>query len=114
MKYMLLIYVPEDGRPSTPEERAASMPAWNAYTDEIRRRGALVDSAPLADATSAITVRAPGGKRAVTDGPFAETKEWLGGYYVVDCPSRDEAIDLAALCPAASYGSIEVRPVIDM
>jgi hypothetical protein len=112
MKYMLLIYVPD--RPSTPEERAAAMPAWEAYTKELHKRGAYIDGNPLADTSSATTVRAPNGKRAVTDGPFAETKEWLGGYYLLECKSLDDAIEAAAMCPAAKYGAIEVRPIAQM
>ena len=113
MKYMFLIYTPPGGRPS-PEEQAKIMPLWEAYTNELRDRKALIDGAPLAEPTSATTVRAHNGKRTVTDGPFAETKEWLGGYYLVDFPTLDQAIEYAAKCPAAQYGSIEVRPLIEM
>ncbi len=112
MQYMLLIYVPN--RPVTPEEMQAAMPAWNAYTEELKAKKAYVAGAPLAEPTSATTVRAQNGKRTVTDGPFAETKEWLGGYYLLDCKSLDDAIELAAKCPAAQYGSIELRPVLGM
>lgn len=90
------------------------MPAWEAYGAELRRRKAYIDAAPLAETTSATTVRAHDGKRTVTDGPFAETKEWLGGYYIIDCASLDAAIEAAAMCPAAKYGSIEVRPLVEM
>jgi hypothetical protein len=114
MKYMLLIYGPHQERPPTPEEWAAVMPAWEAYGNELRRRKAFVDAAPLADTSSATTVRNHDGKRTVTDGPFAETKEWLGGYYIVDCASLDEAIEAAAMCPGAAYGSVEVRPIVDI
>ena len=114
MKYMLLIYTPPDGRAVSPQERSAAMPAWEAYSDEVRRRNAYVDAAPLADTSIATTVRVRDSKRRVTDGPFAETKEWLGGYYLVDCPSLDEAIELAGMCPASQYGSIEVRPLVEM
>jgi hypothetical protein len=114
MKYMILIYATPPEKPPTPEEWAAYMPAWEAYGAEIRKRGEYVDGAPLAPVDSATTVRVRDGKRAVTDGPFAETKEVLGGYYLVDCPTLDEAIELAALCPGAQYGSIEVRPLVDM
>lgn len=112
MQYMLLIYVPN--RPTTPEEREAAMPAWMAYSKELQDRKAYIAGAPLAEPTSATTVRAQNGKRTVTDGPFAETKEWLGGYYLLDCKSLDDAIELAGKCPAAQYGSIELRPVLDM
>ena len=112
MKYMLLIY--NTPREMTPAEWAAAMPAWEAYSDEIRKRGQYIDAAPLASTDSATTVRVRDGKRAVTDGPFAETKEVLGGYYLVNCPTLDEAIELAALCPGAQWGSIEVRPLVEM
>ena len=112
MKYMMLIYVP--GRPTSPEELEKAMPAWEAYSKELASRKALIDGAPLADPTSATTIRAHNGKRTVTDGPFAETKEWLGGYYLLECPTLDDAIELAGKCPAAQYGSIEVRPLVEM
>ncbi|MBV8600067.1 MAG: YciI family protein [Candidatus Eremiobacteraeota bacterium] len=111
MKYMLLIYTAD--RPA-PEARAAAMPAWIAYTEELQRRKAYVAAAPLAEPSSATTVRAHSGKRTVTDGPFAEKKEWLGGYYLIEAESLDQAIEAAAMCPAAKYGSIEVRPIDEM
>ena len=89
------------------------MPAWDAYTEEIERRKELRRcGGARRNLASATTVKIRDGKRAVTDGPFAETKEWLGGYFLVDCPTLDEAIELAAMCPAATYGSIEVRPLV--
>ncbi len=114
MKYMLLIYGPPVEREPTPEEWAAAMPAWEAYGAELRRRGAYVDAAPLAPITSASTVRVRDGNRVVTDGPFAETKEWLGGYYIVEAPSLDGALEAAAMCPGAKTGSVEIRPIVDM
>ena len=111
---MILIYQPKQERQPTPEEWAAAMPAWEAYGAEIQKRGEFVDAAPLADVSSATTVRVRDGKRTVTDGPFAETKEVLGGYYLVNAPTLDEAIELAALCPGAQYGSAEVRPLVEM
>ena len=115
MKYMLLIYGPHRDREPTPEEWAASMPAWEAFTEGLRRDGSYVDAAPLAGINTATTVRVRDGKRATTDGPFAETKEVLGGYYVIDVPSIDAALDAAAACPAASNGgSVEVRPIVDV
>jgi hypothetical protein len=114
MKYMLLIYGPHQEREPTPEEWAATMPAWEAFGNELRNRGAYIDAAPLAGPASATTVRAHDGNRVVTDGPFAETKEWLGGYYVIEAPSLDGAIEAAAMCPAASYGSVEIRPIVDL
>jgi hypothetical protein len=88
--------------------------AYVAYTERVRAAGALVDASPLVEPSSATTVRVRDGKRMITDGPFAETKEWLAGYYVIECDSLDRALDLAADCPGASYGSIEIRPVMDI
>ena len=84
-----------------------------AYNEYVKASGYYVDGAPLAELSTATTVRLRDGKRVITDGPFAETKEFLGGFYMVDCPSIDQAIELAAACPAAAFGSIEVRPVLD-
>ena len=114
MKYMLLIYGPHRDHEPTPEEWAASMPAWEAFGTELRNRGAYIDAAPLAGTGSATTVRIQNGQRVVTDGPFAETKEWLGGYYIIEAPSLDGAIEAAAMCPGANGGSVEVRPVVDL
>ena len=114
MKYMLLIYSEPRERELTPEEWAASMPAWTAYGEELHKRGAYVDGAPLANTNSATTVRVRDGKQLVTDGPFAETKEVLGGYYVIEAPSLDGALEAAAMCPGAKYGSVEVRPIVDV
>jgi hypothetical protein len=111
---MLLIYSPPAEREPTPEEWAASMPAWEAFGDEIRKHNAWVDAAPLAGVDSATTVRVRDGNRVVTDGPFAETKEWLGGYYIVDVPSLDHAIEAAGMCPGAKDGSVEIRPLVDL
>ena len=114
MKYMLLIYGPPVERDPTPEEWAASMPAWEAFGAELHKRGAYVDAAPLANPASATTVRVRDGQRVVTDGPFAETKEWLGGYYIIEAPSLDEALEAAAMCPGAKDGSVEVRPIVNV
>jgi hypothetical protein len=114
MKYMLLIYGPPQDREPTPEEWAASMPAWEAFGQGLRDHNAYVDAAPLAPTASATTVRVRNGQRAVTDGPFAETKEWLGGYYIIDVPTLDNAIEAAAMCPGAKDGSVEIRPLVDL
>ena len=114
MKYMLLIYSPPREREPTPEEWAASMPAWEAFGNQIREQGGWVDAAPLAGVDSATTVRVRDGNRVVTDGPFAETKEWLGGYYIIDVPTLDHALEVASMCPGAKDGSVEIRPVVDL
>ena len=105
MQYMLLITVPADGtQTATPE-------AWTAYTNQLMESGAMVSGAGLQGAETATTVRVRDGETLVTDGPFAETKEQLGGYYVLDCENLDETLAYAAKIPAAENGSIEVRPV---
>jgi len=83
------------------------------YVDGLRSRGQLIDAKPLQKATTASTVRVRGGRPSITDGPFAETKEQLGGYFVVDCESLDEAIEAAGKLPTARHGSIEVRPLVE-
>ncbi|HJQ47551.1 MAG TPA: YciI family protein [Amycolatopsis sp.] len=110
MLYMLLIYNcerPEPGDPEFPGELARV----NAFADECRRRGAWVSGHPLQGESTATTVSVRAGRTLITDGPFAETHEHLGGYYVFDCRNLDEALELAALCPMAESGSIEVRPI---
>jgi hypothetical protein len=110
MRYMLLIYDcdrPEPGDPGF-EEALASV---NAFADECRRRGALVAGDPLQPESTATTVAVRNGRTLITDGPFAETREHLGGYYILDCRNLDEALELAARCPMAAEGSIEVRPL---
>lgn len=110
MEYLLLIYNcdrPEPTDPRFPEALARV----NAFADECRRRGALVAGDPVRGEHSATTVSVRDGRTLITDGPFVETHEHLGGYYVLDCQDLDEALELAALCPMAERGSIEVRPL---
>jgi hypothetical protein len=111
-QYMLLIYGPSDRAPS-PEEMAAEMPRWNAYTEALQQAGIMRAGDALHPADSATTVRVREGDTQVTDGPFAETKETLGGYYVIDVPDLDTALKYAARMPNIAYGSVEVRPVVD-
>ena len=114
MQYMCLIYAPSGGPEMAPEDQQAEFAAYGAFTEEARKSGAMVDGAPLQPPDTATTVRLRGGERLVTDGPFAETKEWLAGFYTFDCKSLDEALDWAAKIPGAKYGSIEVRPVMEI
>ncbi|UOX92735.1 YciI family protein [Amycolatopsis sp. FBCC-B4732] len=110
MQYMLLIYDcdrPEPGDPRFPEALARV----NAFADECPRRGAFVSGHPLLGEHTATTVAVREGKTLITDGPYPETHEHLGGAYVLDCRDLDEALELAALCPMAAVGSIEVRPI---
>jgi hypothetical protein len=111
-QYMLLIYGPSDRTPS-PEEMAAEMPRWNEYTESLQNAGILRAGDALHGADSATTVRVRDGETLFTDGPFAETKETLGGYYLIECPDLDTALKYAARMPNINYGSVEVRPVVD-
>jgi len=113
MKYMMLIYAKGSERPDfTPEERQAAMQAWMDFETEVSAAGVLVSSEALYPVTDATTVRVRDGRRLIADGPFAETHEQLGGYYVLDCKDLDEAIGWAAKMPGAKYGTVEVRPVM--
>ena len=112
-QYMFLIFAdfeqgPERGTP----EGDAQTQKWFTYTEDLRERGALVSGEALQPPTTATTLAVRNGDRVVSDGPFADTKEWLGGYYVVEAPDLDAALDLAAGMPHIGYGSVEVRPVM--
>jgi hypothetical protein len=113
MQYLLLLYGTEPTTQPTPEEIAAEIDAYNAYTKDLRDSGAMVGGEALHPTNTATVVRLQNGKAVTTDGPFAETKEQLGGYYVIDVKNLDEAIAWAAKCPAAQTGPIEVRPIVD-
>ena len=113
MKYMLLIYT-DPNLDISDAEWAQMAPAYMAYSQMLAESGKLVAGDPLEDIASATTIKVRDGKRIVTDGPFAETKEFLGGYYIIDCATLDEALDLTATCPGAIYGSIEIRPLMDL
>ena len=113
MQYMLLIYNCERPEPGDPDF-AESLARVNAFADECRRRGVFVTGHPLQPEHTATTVSVRDGKTLITDGPFAETHEHLGGTYLIDCRDLDEALELAALCPMAEVGAIEVRPIVDV
>jgi hypothetical protein len=113
MKYAFTIYGDESQRESaSDEDRQAMTQAYGALTQEMEQKGVLVAGEGLYPTQTATTVRVREGERSVTDGPFAETKEQLGGFYVLDCKDLDEAIEWAAKIPGAQFGSIEVRPVM--
>jgi hypothetical protein len=118
MIYLLLIFGDEAamesyGANATPEERDAQVKVWYDYGDWLTEKGWYVAGDALQVTSTATTVRAPDGKPVVTDGPFAETKEQLGGYYLLEVANLDEAIEAAARCPGVSFGTIELRPVQD-
>jgi hypothetical protein len=108
MKYMLTIWADESAE-VTPEERAAALTATTSWVDEMTRRGVLLHGGPLRSVSEAKTVRVCDGEVLVADGPFAETKEQVGGYAVVECADLDAAIAVAAAHPVARTATIEVR-----
>ena len=109
--YMLLLYA-EDADEETRAARWAELPEWDRLTAELRERAVWIANGALHPVESATTVRVRDGETAVTDGPFAVTKEILAGYYLIDCEDLDEALQIAARIPMARYGSVEVRPVV--
>ena len=112
MQFLLMIYGNETGMLSASKETSErTMAAYKAYTESMKKAGVYLGGNRLKPTTSATTVRASNGKTSVSDGPFAETKEQLGGYYLIDAPDADAALSWAARCPGAAHGSIEVRPV---
>ncbi|HXV92951.1 MAG TPA: YciI family protein [Pseudonocardia sp.] len=115
MKYMLLIYGAQPTEPPSPEEIQAEMDAYWAYEKAVADAGVMLASDALQGVETATTVQvAENGERTVTDGPFAETREMLGGYYLLDVPDLDAALEWAARCPGARHGGkIEVRPIME-
>lgn len=112
MKYALLIYIDPE-REATEDERAAELDAYATFTKAITDRGINLGGEALHGADSATTVRVRGGDVVTTDGPFAETKEVLAGFYLIESPDLDEAIKVAADLPGSWTGSVEIRPVWD-
>ncbi|OYP32386.1 YciI family protein [Rhodopirellula sp. MGV] len=110
MKYMLLIYGAEQDW--TDDERHECMIESKRISDELKDQGKLIDSAPLHGVASATCIRVREGRRMTTDGPFAETAEQLGGFYLIDVEDLDEAIKIAERLPPASKGTVEIRPLL--
>ena len=114
MRYLLTIYDDETTwNDVTPEQSAQVMEAYGAFGEAAKEAGVLLGGEGLQPTSTATTVRVRDGEALTTDGPFAETREQLGGYYLLDCKDLDEAIGWAAKIPGAEYGSIEVRPIMD-
>ena len=112
MRYMLLIYGDESGWGNLSEaDQESEMAKWYSYTEEMRSAGVSDRGDALQPTATATSVRTRNGEPIVTDGPFAETKEQLGGYYLLDVADLDEAIKWASKCPAAPNGTIELRPI---
>ncbi len=113
MQYMALIYDTDDNRNDMPaEERKQLLADYATFTEEIKAAGVFLAGDALNPVDTATTIRIRDGKTLTTDGPFAETKEQLGGYYLLECKDLDEALHWAGKIPTARYGSIEVRPVM--
>ena len=114
-QYMLLLFSdPSQGPAEGSPEAMAEWQAWGTYTQGLKDAGAFVSGEPLEPPTTATTVAMRNGDRVVTDGPFAETKEQLGGYYLIECADLDAAIEIAARVPGALHGSIEIRPIMSL
>ena len=115
MKYLLLIYQDEAASARMNEEQQNALTKdYTAFMNELQQSGAMRGGEALQSTTAATTVRVRNGKPLTTDGPFAETKEQLGGYFVVECQDLDQAIKIASMIPDAKGGSVEVRPVADV
>jgi len=114
-QYLLLIYGDETAwTQATEGEHAATLEAYADYSKWLADKGWMRAGDALHDTSQATSVQVRGGERLVTDGPFAETKEQLGGYYLVEVENLDDAIEAAARCPGAAYGTMEVRPILPM
>lgn len=113
MKYLCLIYEDETVLPSrTEEEQNAIMGEYFAFTNELQEAGKHLGGEALMPTETATSIQIRDGNRVTTDGPFAETKEQLGGFYMLECENLDEAIELASKIPSAKWGTIEVRPIM--
>jgi hypothetical protein len=112
MQYLLMLYSEEaQWSKMTPAQQQEGAAAYGAYTEALKKAGALVGSNRLQPSSSATTVRVEKGKSQVLDGPFVDSKEQVGGYYLIDVPDLDAALSWAARCPGAGHGTIEVRPI---
>ena len=112
MKYLLLIYMSENAM--TPAEREQCYAGSTKLAWDLKDKGQYLSANPLQSVATATTVRIREGKRLVTDGPFAETREQLGGYYLVDAANLDEAINIASKIPGARKGTVEIRPILEI
>jgi hypothetical protein len=112
MQYMMLIYSNEKGWAQlSPEQQKQGMAAYMAYSEALRNAGVLLSSNRLLNTDAATTVRVTDGKTQVLNGPYVDTKEQLGGYFLIEAPDLDAAIAWAARCPGASHGTVEIRPL---
>lgn len=115
MKYLLMTYVQEDGWSKlTKEQQEQGVAAYMAFTEAMKKAGVLAGSNRLRPTASATTIRAANGKTQVQDGPYTDSKEQLGGYFLIEAADLDAAISWASRCPAVHHGAVEVRPVWEM
>jgi hypothetical protein len=114
MQYMMILTEPETefAKRNDPNESGAYWGGWNAFIGAMAQAGIIVNGDGLQPPHTATTLRIRDGKRTVQDGPFADSKEQLGGYFIIEVPDLDTALDWAAKSPSASYGSVEIRPVM--
>lgn len=113
MRYMLLLHVDESGWPNlTASQQAEGLKAYAAYNEALSAAGALVSTGRLSPSAGALAIRTIGGKPVTMDGPFAETKEQIGGYYLIEAPDQAAALAWAERCPAVGHGAVEVREVL--
>jgi hypothetical protein len=115
VRYICLIYEANDPTAEMSEaDQKAQMAAYGAFTQEVLAAGVMQAGDALQPPQTATSVRVQGGETLTTDGPFAETKEWLAGFYILECENLDTALEYAAKIPAAEHGTIEVRPIVDL
>jgi len=115
MRYMIVITSDEKAEASaTPEQQQQVFGAYMKYSEDLRKAGVMLAGDALEGSAKGARVTVQGGKRKVTDGPFAEAKEVIGGYYLIQVKSKEEAIEWAARCPGAQYGAVEVREVMEI
>lgn len=115
MEYLLLLHADPEGMKALPKDtQAAALAAYRAYTNAVREAGVLLSSNRLRPGAMSTSVRVRDGKTDVQNGPFIETREELGGYYLIDVPDLDTALSWAARCPASAHGTVEVRPIWPM
>jgi hypothetical protein len=113
MRYLLLLHVEESGWARlTPVQQSEGMQAYGAYNEALTKAGALISTGRLAPSAGAVGIRTIGGRPVTMDGPFAETKEQIGGYYLIEAADQAAALDWARRCPAAGHGTVEVRLVL--
>jgi len=113
MKYMLLMYFDENGA-LTQEQREHCYVESAAFAQKLHESGQFLGASPLQPTSTATSLRQQNGKRLVTDGPFAETREQLGGFFLIDARDLDEAIEIASRVPAGRWGTVEIRPLVEV